>query len=79
MIDRMKWGAKIGQSLFYGQRNKAMKDNPDYRGSSLSRWTTDWGCAQPVIRQEFFRTIWVSYKILEKTFANGSPTAIMAK
>ncbi|CAN9245468.1 hypothetical protein CUC08_Gglean010103 [Alternaria sp. MG1] len=58
MIDRMKWGAKIGQCLFYGQRNKAMKDNPDYRGSSLSRWTTDWGCAQPVIRQEFFRTIW---------------------
>ncbi|CAN9277273.1 unnamed protein product [Alternaria sp. RS040] len=58
MIQRMKWGATFGQCLFYGQRAKKFKDNPDYRGSSLSRWTTDWGCVQPVIRQEFFRTIW---------------------
>ncbi|EMD94591.1 hypothetical protein COCC4DRAFT_45103 [Bipolaris maydis ATCC 48331] len=58
MIQRMKWGATFGQCLFYGQRSKALKDNPDYRGASLSRWTTDWGCLQPAIRQEFYRTIW---------------------
>ena len=78
MIDRMKWGAQFGQCLFYGQRSKALKDNPDWMGSSLSRWTTDWACLQPVLRQELYRTIWVSCQMPEKTLADVSPTAIMA-
>jgi hypothetical protein len=77
MIQRMKWGATLGQCLFYGQRPASFKNHPDKTQRSLSRWTTDWGCLQTV-RAEFFRTIWVGYSFFGLTCTNVPYTATVA-